>query len=264
MLSDPMVNTVVIATRHNLHAEMTAMALRTGKHVFVEKPLALNPAQLEEVVRAYKDAYVRRPVQLMVGFNRRFASHVVRMKSLIAGASEPKVFLLTVNAGTIPVSHWTQDPAVGGGRIIGEGCHFVDLLRFLTGSPINSIHAARVSGSPADGIREDKAVITLGFTDGSLGTIHYLANGHKNFPKERLEVFCGGRILVLDNFRRLTGYGWKGFREDRLWRQDKGHAAEIASFVASVEKGGEPLIPFEEIVEVTRTTFQIAESLRAS
>jgi predicted dehydrogenase len=258
VVSDPKVNTVVIATRHDAHAGMVAAALRAGKHVFVEKPLALNEEQLEEVIRAYEEAAAKGSLHLMVGFNRRFAPHAVKMKSLLAGAIEPKVFVMTVNAGVIPVSHWTQDPEVGGGRIIGEGCHFVDLLRFLAGSPITDVQACSVGGSPSDGIRDDKVTITLSFADGSIGTIHYLANGHKSFPKERLEVFCGGRILILDNFRRLTGYGWKGFRGEILWRQDKGHAAEAAAFVSTVEKGGPPPIPFEELIEVTRTTFEIA------
>lgn len=258
VVSDPQVNTVVIATRHDAHAGMVAAALRAGKHVFVEKPLALSEAQLEEVIRAYGEAAAKGSLHLMVGFNRRFAPHAVKMKSLLAGAVEPKVFVMTVNAGAIPASHWTQDPEVGGGRIIGEGCHFVDLLRSLAGSPITGVQARSVGGSPSDGIRDDKATITLSFADGSIGTIHYLANGDKGFPKERLEIFCGGRILALDNFRRLTGYGWKGFRGEKLWRQDKGHAAEAAAFVSAVEKGGPPPIPFEELIEVTRTTFEIA------
>jgi predicted dehydrogenase/threonine dehydrogenase-like Zn-dependent dehydrogenase len=257
VVSDPKVNTVVIATRHDAHARMAAAALRAGKHVFVEKPLALNEAQLEEVIRAYEEASAKGSLHLMVGFNRRFAPHVVKIKSLIAGTIEPKAFVMTVNAGAIPASHWTQDPEVGGGRIIGEGCHFVDLLRFLAGAPITDVQGRSVGGSPSDGIRDDKATITLSFADGSIGTIHYLANGDKGFPKERLEIFCGGRILVLDNFRRLTGYGWKGFRGEKLWRQDKGHAAEAAAFVSAVVKGDPPPIPFEDLIEVTRTTFAI-------
>jgi predicted dehydrogenase len=217
---------------------------------------------LEEVVRAYEEAAAKGSLHLMVGFNRRFAPHAVKIKSLLAGVIEPKVFVMTVNAGAIPVSHWTQDPEVGGGRIIGEGCHFVDLLRFLAGSPITDVQARPVGGSPSDGIRSDKAIIILSFADGSIGTIHYLANGHKSFPKERLEVFCGGRILVLDNFRRLTGYGWKGFRGENLWRQDKGHAAEATAFVSAVEKGGPPPIPFEELAEITRATFRVAALIR--
>lgn len=258
VLSDPAINAVVIATRHDTHARMAAAALRAGKHVFVEKPLALDEAQLDEVIRAYEAAREKAPLHLMVGFNRRFAPHVVKTKSLLAGTAEPKVFLMTVNAGSIPASHWTQDPQVGGGRIIGEGCHFVDLLRFLAGGAVTGVQAQSVGGWPSDGIRDDKAVITLAFADGSIGSIHYLANGNRSFPKERLEVFCGGRILVLDNFRRLTAYGWKGFRGERLWRQDKGHSAETAAFVSAVERGGPPPIPFDEIVEVTRVTFEIA------
>lgn len=165
------------------------------------------------------------------------------------------------SSGSNPASHWTQDPVVGGGRIIGEGCHFVDLLRFLAGAPITDVQARSVGGSPSDGIRDDKATITLFFADGSIGSIHYLANGHKGFPKERLEVFCGGRILVLDNFRRLTGYGWKGFRGEKLWRQDKGHAAEVAAFTSAVERGGLPPIPFEDLIEVSRTTIEIARKV---
>jgi predicted dehydrogenase len=137
----------------------------------------------------------------------------------------------------------------------------VDLLRFLAGSPVTDVLARSVGGSPSDGIRNDKVTITLSFGDGSMGTIHYLANGNKSFPKERLEVFCGGRILVLDNFRRLTGYGWKGFRADNLWRQNKGHSAEAAAFISAVEKGGPPPIPFEELVEVSRTTIEIARKV---
>ncbi|PWB61099.1 MAG: dehydrogenase, partial [Deltaproteobacteria bacterium] len=262
VLSDPAVNTVFIATRHNLHARMAAAALRAGKHVFVEKPLALNEEDLLEVIRAYEEAGARNPLLLTVGFNRRFAPQVRKMTELLAGAAEPKAMVLTVNAGRIPADHWTQDREEGGGRVLGEGCHFVDLLRHLAGSPIVDVSAASVGGTPSDGIREDKSVWTLSFADGSLGTVHYLANGHKSFPKERLEVFCGGRILVLDNFRRLAGYGWKGFRGLDLWRQDKGHAAEVAAFVAAVEKGGAPPIPFGELVEVTRATFRIAERLR--
>ncbi len=264
VVSDPRVNTVVIATRHDAHAGMAAAALRAGKHVFVEKPLALNEAQLDEVIRAYEEMSAKSPLHLMVGFNRRFAPHAIRIKALLAGTIEPKVFVMTVNAGTIPAAHWTQDPHVGGGRILGEGCHFVDLLRFLAGSPITDVQARSVGGSPSDGIRNDKATITLSFADGSIGSIHYLANGHRSFPKERLEVFCGGRILVLDNFRRLDGYGWKGFRVEKLWRQDKGHKAEAAEFLRAVEKGLPAPIPLKELVEVTRATIRAAGIIRTN
>jgi predicted dehydrogenase/threonine dehydrogenase-like Zn-dependent dehydrogenase len=262
LLEDPSIDTLFIATRHDSHAALAAAALRAGKHVFVEKPLALSAEQMDEVGRAHAEASARRPACLMVGFNRRFAPHVVKAKALLDGTPEPSVFSMMVNAGAIPAGHWTQDPAVGGGRIVGEGCHFVDLLRFLAGSEITRVQATAVGGRPADGIREDKAVIALDFADGSVGTIQYLANGHKGYPKERLEIFNGGRILVLDNFRRLEGHGWKGFRNDRLWRQDKGHAAEVAAFVAAVKGGGPSPIPFAELDEVTRAVLDIAARLR--
>jgi predicted dehydrogenase len=201
----------------------------------------------------------------MVGFNRRFAPQVVRMKSLLAAVGEPKTFIYTVNAGMIPASHWSQDPAVGGGRILGEGCHFVDLLRFLVGQPISQVQAMKMGG---DGpVTEDKMTFTLSFKDGSIGTVHYFANGHKSFPKERLEVFCAGRVLQLDNFRKLNGYGWPGFSKMNLWTQDKGHDAEMAALVEGVRKGVAP-IEFADLVEVTRACFAIVEQrslpLRAS
>jgi predicted dehydrogenase len=194
----------------------------------------------------------------MVGFNRRFAPQVVKMKSLIAAVAEPKSFIMTVNAGAIPAEHWTQDMEVGGGRIIGEACHFVDLLRFLAGAPITRIQA--ISSSAAG---HDKVSFSLGFADGSFGTVHYLANGHKSFPKERLDVFCAGRVLELDNFRKLTAYGWPGFSKVNLWSQDKGQTACAAAFVNAVEKGGPSPIPFSELTEVTRTTFEIVRQLQS-
>jgi predicted dehydrogenase len=190
---------------------------------------------------------------LMVGFNRRFSPLVVKMKSLLSGLSAPKVMVMTVNAGAIPADHWTQDPAVGGGRIVGEACHFIDLLRHMAGAPI--VSHARLAMDSATG---DSVSLHLGFADGSIGTIHYLANGHKSFPKERLEVFCGGRILQLDNFRQLTGFGWPGFSKLKLWRQDKGQKACAAAFVSAVEQGGPAPIPLAEILEVSRVTIELA------
>ena len=190
---------------------------------------------------------------LMVGFNRRFSPLVVKMKSLLSGLSAPKAMVMTVNAGAIPADHWTQDPTVGGGRIVGEACHFIDLLRHLAGAPIVR-HERMAVDSPTG----DTVSLQLGFADGSIGTIHYLANGNKAFPKERLEVFCGGRILQLDNFRRLTGFGWPGFRKMTLWRQDKGQRGCAAAFVSAVEQGGPAPIPLQEILEVSRVTIELA------
>lgn len=254
---DPQVNTVVIATRHDSHCRLVCQALRAGKHVFVEKPLALTMDELAEIERAYGEMRGNGAPLLMVGFNRRFAPQVRTIKRLLEGVKEPKSFIMTVNAGAIPSDHWTQDPTVGGGRIIGEGCHFIDLLRYLAGHPVVSVQATRARGSGGGGMTDDKISFTLSFADGSFGTVHYFANGHKAFPKERLEVFCAGRILQLDNFRRLTGYGWPGFRRMHLWRQDKGNSACVAAFAKAIRSGGQAPIPFEELIEVTRVSCEV-------
>jgi predicted dehydrogenase len=199
---------------------------------------------------------------LMVGFNRRFAPHIEKIKTLLSAIHEPKAFVMTVNAGAIPPDHWTQDRAVGGGRILGEACHFVDLLRYLAGSPISSFEAVSLGKVPGIPIAEDKASITLRFDDGSMATIHYLANGHKSFPKERLEVFTGGRILQLDNYRKLRGFGWRNFKKLNLWRQNKGQNACVNAFVRAVTQQGPAPIPFDELMEVSRTAIRIAEALR--
>ena len=200
-------------------------------------------------------------LRLMVGFNRRFAPQVVKMKSLLAGVPEPKAFVMTVNAGAIPPDHWTQDPAVGGGRIIGEACHFVDLLQFLAGAPIVSVQAVALGLRHTSFMGDDKVTFTLSFADGSVGTVHYLANGHRSFAKERLEVFCAGRILQLDNFRRLRGFGWPGFKKMNLWRQNKGNQACAAAFVDAIRQGKPSPIPFQELIATTLTTFAVVEAL---
>lgn len=224
----------------------------------------------------------------MVGFNRRFSPHARRMKALLGSVAEPKCFVMTVNAGAIPPEHWTQDLESGGGRLVGEACHFIDLLRFLAGAAITSTQVSAMGAAPdvRVRVRDDKASITLEFADGSIGTIHYFANGHKAFPKERLEVFCGGRILQLDNFRKLSGWGWPGFSSMRLWRQDKGQQACVEAFVAAIGSEGGAIprgamnprptedgagrsfsapiapIPFEEIMEVSRVAIEAAEAVR--
>lgn len=252
-LADPAIDTVVIATRHDAHAHQVLAALEAGKHVFCEKPLCLTLDELATIQTASR----ARPQQvLMVGFNRRFAPQVVKMKQLLAGIAEPKALVMTVNAGAIPVSHWTQDKAVGGGRIVGEACHFIDLLRHLAGSPIAAWQAQALGRHPALADAGDKVAITLTFADGSLGTIHYLANGNKGFPKERLEVFCAGRVLQLDNFRRLRGWGWKGFSSMRLWRQDKGQRACAVAFVEAVRGGGPAPIALDEVLEASRVSIE--------
>lgn len=262
-LADPRIDTIAIVTRHDTHAALAARALAAGKHVFVEKPLAIDAAGLEAVEAAWRDASQAGPApHLMLGFNRRFAPQVQRMKQLLDGVHEPKSFLMTMNAGAIPAAHWTQERAVGGGRIIGEACHFIDLMRFLAGHPVVSVQARRMGDAPGIDVSEDKAVIVLGFADGSFGTVHYLANGSAAFPKERIEVFAVGRVLQLDNFRKLRGFGWPGFRSMNLWQQDKGQAACAAAFVRAIEQGAPTPIPPAEIFEVARVTLQAAEQLR--
>ncbi len=254
VFEDPEINTVIIATRHDSHGDYVCRALAAGKHVFVEKPLCLTREELDRVIVAQAAAP---QCKVMVGFNRRFAPQVQQMAKLLKGVAEPKSFVMTVNAGLLPADHWTHDPAVGGGRMIGEGCHFVDLLRYLAGQPIVDAQSLQMGENASVSISEDKLVCTLRFADGSFGTIHYLGNGHRSFSKERLEVFCAGRVLQLDNFLQLRGFGWPGFKKMGLWKQDKGHRAECAAFVEAIKTGGPSPIPFSELVEVTQATFDL-------
>jgi predicted dehydrogenase len=215
IISDPETNAVVVATRHDSHAHFLLQALASKKSVFVEKPLCVTMDELDEITALYAELVESgQSPRVMVGFNRRFAPQVQKIKALLSSVREPKSFVMTVNAGAIPASHWTQDPKVGGGRILGEVCHFLDLLRFLADAPVTSWHVTPMKASTAD-----TATIQLAFADGSIGAVHYFSNGSRSFPKERLEVFAAGRVLQLDNYRRLTGYGWPGFKSMNLWRQ---------------------------------------------
>ncbi|MEW6269541.1 MAG: bi-domain-containing oxidoreductase, partial [Thermodesulfobacteriota bacterium] len=247
VLESPEIDTVFVATRHDSHATLAARALEAGKHVFVEKPLAIDQAGLEHVLSAHRRAADR---LLMVGFNRRFAPCAVEAKRLLAGRAEPISIAMLVNAGELPASHWTRDPSVGGGRIVGEACHFVDLALFLVGQPIVS---ARASEQGADG-----ATTNLTFADGSLATIAYWTNGPRSYPKERVEIFSEGRALVIENWRRLRGWDWPGVRRAWMPRQDKGHRAEVAAFLAAVERGEAAPIAAEDVEAVMRTTLTLA------
>jgi predicted dehydrogenase/threonine dehydrogenase-like Zn-dependent dehydrogenase len=250
VLKDPSVHAAIIAVGHSLHARFVCEALEAGKHVFVEKPLAMNTDELAQVVAAAAKAPDR---QVMVGFNRRFSPHTVRMKEALAGRSEPLAMAMTVNAGAVPPEHWVHDPVRGGGRIVGEACHFMDLMVHLAGSPIRTVAAAMMARGVA--VRQDKMSIVMSFEDGSVGTVNYFANGAKSYPKELLEVFSQGRVLRLENFRKLVGFGFKGLGRFKTWRQDKGHAAELAAFVDRVAAGGGALIPLAELVNVTLASF---------
>ncbi len=262
ILANSEINTIAIVTRHDSHANLVSQALQANKHVFVEKPLAIDFKGLKQVEDAYKSSHASGSgPHLIVGFNRRFSPQVQKMKALLEPLNEPKSFIMTMNAGAISANHWTQDNSVGGGRIIGEACHFIDLMRYLAGSKIVNVQARRMSDTPGVDITEDKASIILGFADGSFGTLLYLANGSSNFPKERIEVFAAGGVLQLDNFRKLRGFGWKGFKKMNLWKQDKGQNACAVAFLKGIERGM-PAISSFEIFEVAKVSIEVAAILR--
>ncbi len=260
IFEDNLVNSVIITTRHNTHAKYVLETLKAGKNVFVEKPLCLNKEELLKIKNILESETIVSPSKnifkpiLMIGFNRRFAPQIKKIKSLISNIKEPKSIIITVNAGFVDSENWTQDKEVGGGRIIGEACHFIDLLRFLIGHPIYSW--SKVSMNSAE---NDTFSINLEFNDGSIGTIHYFANGSKSFPKERIEVFTHGRILQLDNYRKLRGYGWPNFNKFNLIQQNKGQNECVASFLKSVKDSINSPIPKEEIFEVMEASIEIAK-----
>lgn len=259
VVSDTRVNTVVIATRHNLHARQVIAALQQGKHVFCEKPLCLNESELREIASAYADESSQRGPLLMVGFNRRFAPMTIRLKEFIGGVREPLALHYRVNAGFIPADHWINDPLQGGGRVIGEMCHFVDFLSFLVGTPPTEVQAYPLANQGH--YSNDNLVSVLNFGDGSRGTITYVANGDKSYSKERVEVFGGSCAAALDDFwtLELARGGRKQVLRSRL-RQDKGHRGEWEAFAASIRNGKDSPIPFPEIVSSMLATFALEES----
>jgi predicted dehydrogenase len=256
IFNDARINTVIISTRHHLHARQVLAGLRSGKNIFCEKPLCLNEEELADIVRTH----ARNNLLLMVGFNRRFAPMAVQMKAFLTQVSEPLVLHYRVNAGYLPPEHWVNDPEQGGGRILGEVCHFVNLLMFLAGSSPVEVQA-RCLANPGK-YSDDNVIVSLRFANGSQGTITYLANGDRSFSKERLEVFGGGAAAVLDDFRRLelVRHGKKKVVRSR-WRQDKGHRGECEAFAGSILAGQAPPIPFDQIVSATLATLRIRDSL---
>ena len=290
ILDDPGINVVAIATRHNQHAEQVIAGLKAGKHVFCEKPLSLNEGELEEIIKMHGEksrvnstatdqeksrinatatdsentmhsALSPMPL-LMVGYNRRFSPMARELKSFFSKVLEPLAVNYRINAGEIPLKHWTQDHKEGGGRIIGEVCHFVDLITFLTGSRPMKVYARSL---PNQGrYNDDNVIVTIEYHNGALGSISYMANGDRSYPKERVEVFGAGHIGVLDDFRRLgmTVNGRKKVRRAIIMRQDKGHRAEWQAFVHAIKAGLPPPIPFWEIVSASRVTFAILKSIR--
>lgn len=257
VLKEDTVHTVMITTRHHLHAPMILKAMENNKNVFVEKPLALNQKELDQIVETYK----KTNVNITVGFNRRFSPHAVKMKKLIGNSNSPINVVATMNAGFIPENVWVHDIKVGGGRIIGEACHFIDLISYLTGSQVTSVCMNAMGTHPKE--NTDNASILLKYANGSNAVINYFANGSKSYSKERVEVYSQERTLVLDNWRKLTGYGFKGFSKFKT-KLDKGHKNQFQLLVNQINKGGEALIPMDSLVNTTKASFAAIESLKTN
>jgi predicted dehydrogenase len=253
IFKDSEVDIVMITTRHNKHASMVIESLEANKNVFVEKPLALNENELNEIIEAYNKSNST----LTVGFNRRFSPHIIKMKNLL-GNSQMNI-TATMNAGFIPANVWVQDMQVGGGRIIGEACHYMDLMIYLTGHKIVSVCMNAMGNNPAE--NTDNASILLKFENGSTGVINYFSNGSKSYAKERIEVFSQERVLVMDNFITTKGFGFKGFSKLKT-RFDKGHKNQFEKLINQLKNGGNALIPFDEIINTTKASFAAIESLK--
>lgn len=253
ILKDADVDIVLVTTRHNSHAIMSEEILKAGKHAFVEKPLALNNADLNKVIAAQKES----GKTLTVGFNRRFSPHSIKMKSLVG--SSPMNVIATMNAGAIPTNVWVHDMLVGGGRIIGEACHFIDLITYLTGSIVTEVCMNAMGVNPHE--NTDNASILLKYKNGSTGVINYFSNGSKSYSKERIEVYSQDRTLIMDNFRITKGYGFKGFSKLKT-KLDKGHRHQFKLLIDRIQLGGEPIIPLKEIINTTKASFAAIESLK--
>ena len=255
ILNDNEVDMVIVTTRHNMHARMVIEALRAGKSVFVEKPLCLNKSELEEIKEAYKS--VPEGVTLTVGFNRRFSPFATKLKQLVGDG--PKNIVATMNAGFIPSDMWVHDLAVGGGRIIGEACHFIDLCSYIAGSRVTAVCMNAMGVNPEE--NTDNATIMLRYENGTNAVINYFANGSKSYAKERVEVYSQERVLVLDNWRKLQGFGVKGFSK-KSGAMDKGHKNEFMLLNERMLKGGDALIPFDSLVNTTLASFAAIDSLK--
>ena len=258
ILNDPDIDLCVITTRHDSHARLTIEALEAGKHVFVEKPLAIHEHELSSIF----DAQQKSGRMVIVGFNRRFSPFVQKMKALLSdGVTLPMNIVATINAGSVPLASWVHDRAIGGGRILGEACHFVDLISFLSGSHVVRACMNAMGEQPTE--TADSASLLLRYENGSTGVINYFSNGSKVYAKERIEVYSQERTLVLDNFRSLTGYGFRGF-SGQSGRQNKGHAEQMRQLLEQLRTGGKPLIPFADLINTTQTMLAALQSLRES
>ncbi|OJW85232.1 MAG: dehydrogenase [Bacteroidetes bacterium 46-16] len=255
ILDDPDIDTVFITTRHAQHADMSIEALKAAKHVFVEKPLALTHEELDAIIDTWKQSNTT----LTVGFNRRFAPLAQKMKKLIGNIHAPMNIIATMNAGAIPANSWVHDMASGGGRILGEACHFIDLCSYFTGSKVKAVCMNAIGTQPEE--NTDNASILLQYEDGSNAVINYFSNGSKTYDKERIEVYSMERTLVMENWRKLTGYGFNGFSSSSS-RQDKGHTEQFVRLMKSIKAGNAPIIPFDELVNTTRATIAAIDSLK--
>ena len=256
LLEDAAVRLVLITTRHDKHAPMVVQALEAGKHVFVEKPLALSLEELAQIEAAYQKAG---NLTVTVGFNRRFSPHAVAIKTALGADPGPINLICTMNAGAIPASVWVHDLQTGGGRIVGEACHFIDLAAYLTGSHVTRVVMSALGQSPQ--ANTDNAIITLHFANGSQCVINYFANGNKAYSKERVEVYSQGRTLISDNFRTTTGFGFKSFSKLKT-SLDKGHRTQFNALFQQLRQGGPALIPFESLANTTRASFAALLSLQ--
>lgn len=255
ILEDQEIDLVFVTTRHNTHARLVIESLEANKHVFVEKPIALNNTDLEEILKVNKQS----DKSITVGFNRRFAPLALKMKSLLGTGNTPMNVIATMNAGFIKQDSWVQDMEVGGGRIIGEACHLIDLITFLTGSKVIKVCMNSMGANPGE--NTDNATILLKYENGSTGVINYFSNGSKAYSKERVEVFHQERTLILDNWRKLSGFGFSNFSSAKSG-QDKGHAKQFELLLQRIKQGGQPIIPLDEIVNTTRTSFGAIDSLK--
>ncbi|MCB9204528.1 MAG: bi-domain-containing oxidoreductase [Flavobacteriales bacterium] len=256
VFEDKNVNTIVITTRHDSHAEYVIKGIEAGKHVFVEKPLAMNEEELESIREAYNNTAKENPVQVMVGFNRRFAPPVQEVKKLFVD-EQPKSIMMRINAGVVPPDHWVNDPKVGGGRIIGEGCHFIDLAMYLAGNKITAVSASAMQD--ANGLN-NTVVVNLEFANGSVASVSYFSNGSKSVAKEYIEVFCGQTVAIIDDFRSLTISGGKN--AVKKFKQDKGHAEELKQFFGAIKAGRPQPISFEDCYVSSLATLKVLESIR--
>jgi predicted dehydrogenase len=253
ILKDDDVDLVLITTKHNMHASMVLESLKAGKSVFVEKPLALTTAELDTIIEEYNN----QNVNISVGFNRRFAPLAKDMKRLLGNDKTPINIIATMNAGFIPANVWVHDMKIGGGRIIGEACHYIDLCTYFTGSKVSAICMSAMGKDPEE--NTDNASILLKYENGSNAVINYFSNGSKAYSKERVEIYSQERTLIMDNWRKLKVYGFKGGNTST--KQDKGHYNQFNELMSQQKNGGEPIIPFSDIVNTTKASFAAIESL---